>query len=94
MPNPPRFELGSGLPGMPNLGGIEDAMFILKIAAGEILVETVRKPDKATEMLTASASNNQRENPFKTRIDVKRIIYSFLKSPLCSCVSITLPATS
>jgi regulator of protease activity HflC (stomatin/prohibitin superfamily) len=22
MPNPPRFELGSGLPGMPNLGGL------------------------------------------------------------------------
>ena len=55
MPNPPRFELGSGLPGMPNLGGIGKRILqlaILLLALIFLMASTTSIPTGNVGVLT------------------------------------------
>src|SRR5499427_1171396 len=55
MPNPPRFELGSGLPGMPNLGGIGKRILqlgILLLAIIFLMASTTSIPTGNVVVLT------------------------------------------
>ena len=55
MPNPPRFELGSGLPGMPNLGGIGKRILqlgILLLAIIFLMASTTSIPTGNVGVLT------------------------------------------